>query len=126
MQIELTVEDEEAINRLMALGFPRGAAIQVGSVCAVPRHALSPCPTTRRPNSQAFLACDKDEHPSASRNPGPILDSGPLTPPPPCCPRRSRPRIAPMGDLSLFVIIYTFLDAEGGAPYQSTTFDLQP
>ena len=40
MQIELTVEDEEAINRLMALGFPRGAAIQVGSVCAVPRHAL--------------------------------------------------------------------------------------
>ena len=31
MQIELTAEDEEAINRLMTLGFPRGAAIQVRS-----------------------------------------------------------------------------------------------
>ena len=28
MQIEVTPEDEEAISRLMALGFPRGAAIQ--------------------------------------------------------------------------------------------------
>ena len=40
MQIEVTPEDEEAIGRLMALGFPRGAAIQVSP---------SPNPTLPQP-----------------------------------------------------------------------------
>eukprot|EP00966_Prymnesium_polylepis_P260846 6024983-Prymnesium_polylepis.1 len=36
VQAQLTPEDEEAIQRLMALGFPRGVVIQVGAVaCAV-------------------------------------------------------------------------------------------
>ena len=63
MQIEVTPEDEEAIGRLMALGFPRGAAIQV--ITPAPTQ-LSPTPaltrtlaaTLTRTLSQAFMACD--------------------------------------------------------------------
>ena len=42
VQVELSQEDDEAIQRLMALGFPRGVAIQ------------------------AFLACDKNENLAAN------------------------------------------------------------
>ena len=66
MQIEVTPEDEEAISRLMSLGFPRGAAIQARLVtmqCIMQRlqwvhgvsHAL-PC----RP----LLACATALHPA--------------------------------------------------------------
>ena len=84
MQIEVTPEDEEAISRLMSLGFPRGAAIQARLVtmqcimqrCSGCTESVMRChagPFSRAPlhytlhcSPQAFMACDKDENLAAN------------------------------------------------------------
>ena len=57
MQIEVTPEDEEAISRLMALGFPRGAAIQAFPLTmqCIMQRAVS---ASNAPPFRHFLACD--------------------------------------------------------------------